>query len=149
MPQALGWALATASLTGLFAMLLTPVFMVTIDPTEFQDASLDDLPGMLAFLLIGAAWAVPVAIIVAWLPIAVVGWTLQRAARRWAVLASGWVHGAVGALCGAIVHAVLDLDREGIEPALLAYFATTGIFAALMFRRLTRHVATVRVFGQD
>jgi len=147
-PQALGWALATAALTGLFALVLMPVAMVIADPTELRGASLDDLPGMIAFLFIGAIWAVPIATMVAWLPITVVGWTLQQAARRWTVLASGWVHAAVGAACGAIVHAVLDLDRAGTSPPMLAYFATIGIFAALTFRRLTRG-APAATFGQD
>jgi hypothetical protein len=121
---------------------------VIADPTELRGASLDDLPGMIAFLFIGAIWAVPIATMVAWLPITVVGWTLQQAARRWTVLASGWVHAAVGAACGAIVHAVLDLDRAGTSPPMLAYFATIGIFAALTFRRLTREVPAA-TFGQD
>ena len=148
MRQALGWALATAALTGLFALMLFAVVMVISDPTELRDASLDDLPEMIAVLFIGAIWAVPIATMVAWLPITVVGWTLHRAAGRWAVLASGWVHGAVGALCGAMIHAVLDLDRERTDPLMLAYFAATGIFAALTFRRLTRG-APAATFGQD
>ncbi|MCZ8324651.1 MAG: hypothetical protein O9283_05230 [Sphingomonadaceae bacterium] len=148
LPQAFIRALATAALTGLFALMLLPVIMVISDPTELRDASLDDLPEMIAVLFIGAIWAVPIATLVAWLPITVVGWTLHHAARRWAVLASGWVHAAVGAVCGAIVHAVLDLDRDRTDPAMLAYFATTGIFAALMFRRLTRG-APAATFGQD
>ena len=148
LPQAFIQGLGTAALTGLFALMLLPVAMVISDPTELRNASLDDLPEMIAVLFIGALWAVPIATLVAWLPITVVGWTLHRAARRWAVLASGWVHAAVGALCGAVIHAVLDLDREATDPAMLAYFATTGIFAALMFRRLTRG-APAATFGQD
>jgi hypothetical protein len=147
-PQALGWALVTAALTGLFALVLMPVAMVIADPTELQGASTDDLPGIIAFLFIGAIWAVPVAVMVSWLPIAAVGWALQQAARRWTVLASGWAYGAVGAVCGAIVHAVLDLDRAGTSLPMLAYFAATGIFAALTFRRLTRG-APAATFGQD
>lgn len=146
--QALGRALATAALTGLFALLLLPVIMVISDPTELRDVSLDDLLEMIAVLFIGLIWAVPLAIMVAWLPIAAVGWLVHRAAGHWAVLASGWVHAAVGALCGAIVHVVLDLDRERTDPAMLAYFLATGIFAALAFRRLTRSAPTA-TFAQD
>ncbi|MCF3614135.1 hypothetical protein [Planktothrix agardhii] len=40
------------------------------------------------------------------------------------VLASGWAYGAVGAVCGAIVHAVLDLDRAGTSLPMLACFAS-------------------------
>lgn len=144
---ALGWGFVTAMATGPFAMLLFAVFLVASDPTELAEDPLAMLGALGSMLVFGSLIAVVFAVIVGWLPIALLGWSTAKAAGRWPILHHRAIWAGVGAvagsLCVALVGGTIDDVIKDPELAnwerlrdMLVFGGGCGIFAALFFRWL-------------
>lgn len=134
---AIGWGLLTAVMTGPFAMLVLAVTIPMKDPTELTDGPLlTNLGEMAGVILLGSAFAIPFAVIIAWLPITVLGLIVSRFTYRIGVTADRSVHAFIGALFGPLV--LLALSWPEADPWYLAFGAACGVFAALTFRWWSR-----------
>lgn len=134
---AIGWGLLTSLLTGPFAMLAMSVAVAVKDPTELTDGPLlTNLGELLGFILYGSLFAIPFAVIIAWLPITVLGLIVSRFTYRIGVAADRAVHAATGALFGPLV--LLALSWPEADLWYLGFGAACGVFAALTFRWWSR-----------
>lgn len=134
---AIGWGLLTAVVTGPFALLVLAVTIPMKDPTELTDGPLlTNLGELLGFILYGSLFAIPFAVIFAWLPITVLGLIVSRFTYRIGVTADRAVHAFIGALFGPLV--LLAVSWPEADPWYMGFGAVCGVFAALTFRWWSR-----------
>lgn len=130
---AIGWGLLTSVMTGPFAMLVLALVKAIKDPTELTDGPLlTNLGELLGLIFYGSFFAIPIAVIIAWLPTTVLGWILSRLTYRVGAAADRAVHAATGALFGPLV--LLTLSWPEADLWYLGFGAVCGVFAALTFR---------------
>lgn len=130
---AIGWGLLTSVMTGPFAMLVLALAKAIKDPTELTDGPLlTNLGELLGLIFYGSFFAIPIAVIIAWLPITVLGLIVSRFTYRIGKAADRAAHAVTGALFGPLV--LLALSWPEADPWYMAFGAACGVFAALTFR---------------
>lgn len=134
---AIGWGLLTAVMTGPFALVALSVAVAIKDPTELTDGPLlTNLGEMIAMVFYGSLFAIPIAVIIAWLPITVLGLIVSRFTYRIGMAADLAIHAVTGALFGPLV--LLALSWPEADPWYMGLGAACGVFAALTFRWWSR-----------
>jgi len=154
MMGAIGFGFLTAIATGLFGMLLLIAVMVAADPTELVADPGEAVATLVTLLVTGSFFAILLAVAIGWIPIAIIGWLGARGAVRWPLMRRRtlWVGigGVAGALSlalasGALQDFVTNLHRYHCENFLgmLVFGGACGVFASLIFWRLTRRTQPI------
>ncbi len=154
MMGAIGFGFLTAIATGLFGMLLFFAVIVAADPTELVADPGGAIATLVTLLFTGLVFAIFLAVVIGWIPIAITGWLCARGAVRWPLMRRRTLWAAIGALAGALSLAlasgalqdfVTNPDRFHGENFLgmLAFGGACGVFASLIFWRLTRRTQPI------
>jgi hypothetical protein len=154
MMGAIGFGFLTAIATGLFGMLLLIAVIVAADPTELVADPGEAIATLITLLVTGSLFAVFLAVVIGWIPIAITGWLCARGAVRWPLMRRRTLWAGIGAVAGALSLAlasgalqdfVTNPDRYYGENLLsmLVFGGACGVFASLIFLRLTRRTQTV------
>lgn len=145
---ALGRGFLTALATGPFAMLLVAVFLIAADPGEIANEPLETIGALASLLTVGSIFAIVMAVIIGWLPISLIGWLTANVADRWPDFRHPAIWAVIGIVTGGLCLVLIngsvnDLFR-GDHPArwnrlreMAVFGGSCGLFAALLFRRLT------------
>lgn len=151
---AIGFGLLTAIATGLFGMLLLIAVMIVADPTEIVSDPGEAIVALVTLLATGSFFAILLAVVIGWIPIAIIGWLCARGAVRWPLMRRRTLWGGIGVVAGALSLALASgaLEDFVTEPDHLngenlrnmaVFGGACGVFASLIFRRLTRRTQTV------
>lgn len=144
---AIGFGLLTAIATGLFGMLLLIAVMIVADPGEA-------IVALVTLLVTGSFFAILLAVVIGWIPIAIIGWLCARGAVRWPLMRRRTLWAGIGVVAGALSLALASgaLEDFVTEPDrfhgenfrnMLVFGGACGVFASLIFRRLTRRTQSV------
>lgn len=154
MMGAIGFGFLTAIATGLFGMLLLIAVIVAADPTELVADPGEAIATLITLLVTGSFFAILLAAVIGWIPIAIVGWLCARGAVRWPLMRRRMLWVGIGVVAGALSLAlasgalqdfVTKPDRYHGENlrSMLAFGGACGVFASLIFQRLTRRTQPV------
>jgi hypothetical protein len=154
MMGALGFGLLTAIATGLFGILLLIAVMVAADPSELIADPSGAIATFIMLLFTGSILAICLAVVIGWIPIAIIGWLCARGAVGWPLMRRRTLWAGIGAVAGALSLAlasgalqdfVTKPDRYHGENFLgmLVFGGACGVFASLIFWRLTRRTQSI------
>ncbi len=149
MMGALGFGFLTAIATGLFGILLLIAVMVAADPSELIADPGGAIATFVMLLFAGSILAIFLAVVIGWIPIAIIGWLCARGAVRWPLMRRRTLWAGIGVVAGALSLALASgaLEDFVTEPdryhgehlrGILAFGGACGVFASLIFWRLTR-----------
>lgn len=149
MMGAIGFGFLTAIATGLFGMLLLIAVLMAADPTELVADPGEAIATLITLLVTGSFFAILLAVVIGWIPIAITGWLCARGAVRWPLMRRRTLWAGIGAVAGALSLAlasgalqdfITNPDRYHGENlrSMLVFGGACGVFASLIFLRLTR-----------
>ena len=151
---AIGFGFLTAMATGLLGMLLLIAVIIAADPTELVADPGEAIATLITLLVTGSLFAIFLAVVIGWIPIAIIGWLCARGAVRWPLMRRRTLWVGIGAVAGALSltlasGALQDFvtkpDRFHGEDlrGMLLFGGACGVFASLIFWRLTRRTQSI------
>ncbi len=137
---ALGRGFLTAIASGMFGSLLVVAIMIAGDLGDGSRYSIGELLGQAAFALVFSfIFAIGTAIVIAWLPISLVGWVVQKLTIRFPIFGHWVAYALIGGVAGIGLIYAFAVDDPSRDESLMLFGSVCGIFAALFYRKLSHY----------